>query len=192
METIKEGERTNSVSREEEVSIVEEARRNPQSFSLLYHRYVKQVFYYFVNRVGDSAIAEDLTSQTFLLALQSLKQLHRNDRFAPWLFSIARNQTTDYYRKSSREISFEPEMIAEIFESTESHASVVDKTDLILLQNLVHRLPERDQEMLRLRFVGELTFAQIAIVLRQTENKVKKAYYRLLSQLEKEIEGNNE
>lgn len=79
-------------SEADELALVQAARRDPRLFGELYLRYVERVFRYLYSRVGSVPEAEDLTSQTFLAALESFARLRQDGHFAPWLFAIARSK----------------------------------------------------------------------------------------------------
>lgn len=72
------------------------------NFSELYRKNVTNIYYYLYSRVRNVADAEDLTSQTFVTALENLHTLNDPQRFTPWVFTIARNKAIDFFRKSNR------------------------------------------------------------------------------------------
>ena len=61
-----------------------------------------------------------------------------------------------------------------------------------IVQTLIKKLPEDEQELLRLRFIAELSFSNIARLLHKSEDAVKKSTYRLLARLQSQVEVNNE
>ena len=69
-------------------------------FTELYRRNATNVFYYLYSRVRNVADAEDLTSLTFVTALENLSGLRDPRKFTPWVFTIARNKAFDYFRQS--------------------------------------------------------------------------------------------
>src|SRR5512139_3936307 len=72
-----------------------------EAFAELYRRYLTPVYRFIFRRVGgDVAVAEDLTSQVFLEALDGLSGYRERGRFVAWLFTIARRRLADRYRKS--------------------------------------------------------------------------------------------
>src|SRR5581483_10882781 len=79
---------------------IQAARDDPAAFAPLYYRYRDRVYAYVRTRTNDGDDAFDLTQHVFLQALDALPRYRgRHDVFAAWLFRIARNAVTDYYRR---------------------------------------------------------------------------------------------
>jgi RNA polymerase sigma-70 factor (ECF subfamily) len=157
-------------------------------FTELYRRNAARVFYYLYSRVRNVADAEDLTSQTFVTALENLSRLRDPLKFTPWVFSIARNKAFDFFRKSQRRpvADYDEEL-----EQTKAEGNVLSQADqdrLRDLEGIISRLSPLEQEYLRLRIVADLPFAEIAAILNQPETRVKKKYYRLLERLQAQVE----
>ncbi len=87
--------------------LAERALQEPGAFAGLYDRYLKPVYRYFFLRLGNRPEAEDLTSQVFLAALESLPGYRRGSPFRAWLFGIARRKLADYYRLRRPQVSLE-------------------------------------------------------------------------------------
>jgi RNA polymerase sigma-70 factor (ECF subfamily) len=84
---------------EDEAEVVAAARNgDPAAFARLYGRYVRPIYRYLYSRVGDGADAEDLTSRTFLAALEALTRYRHRGRFAAWIFAIAYRKAMDHFR----------------------------------------------------------------------------------------------
>ncbi len=83
---------SNPPSSENEDSLISDAQRDPVAFTVLYDRYYRPVYRYLYSRVYSTAEAEDLTSQTFLSALEALPRYRHRGFFSAWLFTIAREQ----------------------------------------------------------------------------------------------------
>jgi len=69
---------------------------------------------------------------------------------------------------------------------------VVDRERLLNLDHILALLSDEELDLLRLRNVAELTFAEMAEILSRTEDAIKKKYYRLLARLQNQLEEENE
>ena len=167
---------------DDEASLILAAQHNPALFQAIYERWAAPVYRYFHFRTGETESAEDLTSQLFLSAYQALPRYRHQGHFAAWLFTIARNQVKEYYRKRAREV---PLVQAERLASPADPLAEVARADEIrCLRKLILQLPDAEQELIRLRYVAGLSFADMAIILNRREDAVKKNLYRLQARLQ--------
>jgi RNA polymerase sigma-70 factor (ECF subfamily) len=161
-------------------------RDNPAAFARLYDHYVHTLYKYLLGKTGNVFEAEDLTSQTFLSALEKLPGYREQGHFRAWLFGIARNKWVDFYRQSKRRVSpgdFPPASVEIDFLQ-----DVIQDEKSQVLASLVKKLSGQEGELLRLRLVAELEFHEIAEVMGKNEAAVKKAYYRLIERMKKDME----
>lgn len=170
----------------DELRIIKAARQDPKVFGELYKLYVEQVFRYLFSRIGNVHEAEDVTAQTFLAAFESFDKFRQDGHFASWLFGIARNKAMDHFRQrdqsshmdGSSEIPVEDNILASMIKTEQEEA----------LSKLIQALPEEDRELLRLRFLVDMSFPEIARLLHRNEEAVKKTTYRLLARLHSQLE----
>jgi RNA polymerase sigma-70 factor, ECF subfamily len=174
--------------RADENELVRRAQKDMVQFVVLYDRYVQRVYRFLLARTADIAEAEDLTSQTFLTAMEKLPSYRSDGHFMAWLFTIARNKQVDNFRKYQRRV------VVELDEDiAESHQDLVN--DLIqkerhyALKKILAGLPEKDYELLNLRLAAQMSFAEMGDYLHQNGENVKKAYYRLLERLKAGMES---
>lgn len=161
--------------------LVMTAKQDLRAFGELYLLYAQPVFRYILSRIGSYFEAEDITAQTFLAALEGFPAYRHNGYFASWLFAIARNKVMDYFRRKPELASLDE---AESMPTEGDVLQQVIKTERITaLSKLIAALPEDEQELIRLRYVAELSFAEIGHLLSQKEDTVKKSVYRLLTRL---------
>lgn len=169
--------------------LVTAARQDPQVFGELYLLYVQPVFRYLYSRIGSFPEAEDATAQTFLAALERFPNYRHDGFFASWLFAIARNKSMDYFRRQRKQTSLDE---ADFIPTETNLLQQVIKTEQIAaLEKLIDVLPEEERELIRLRYVAELSFAEIGHLLRQKEDTVKKSLYRLLARLKNQLEDSH-
>jgi RNA polymerase sigma-70 factor (ECF subfamily) len=171
---------------DDEAGILEACRSDTAAFLTLYHRYLGAVYRYVYFRVESRADAEDLVSQIFLAALESLPNYRHRGYFAAWLFAIARRKIADHYRKPRVEPLHS--LADSVTADPDPLSQVITGEMLRCLSTLIARQPAADQELLRLRFAAGLSFEQIAVILRRSPAAVKMSLYRLLSRLEKQLD----
>lgn len=166
--------------------LVAAAKQDLRAFGELYLLYAQPIFRYLFSRIGSLPEAEDATAQTFLAALECFPSYRHDGFFASWLFAIARNKAMDYFRKQSREISLDE---VELIPADANLLQQMIKTErTVALSKLIKALPEDEQELIRLRYVAELSFAEIGRLLGQKEDAVKKKLYRLLARLKIQVD----
>ncbi len=149
------------------------------------------VFRYISYRVGNRNEAEDLTSAVFEKALSAF---HRYDsrKAAPqtWLLTIARNTVTDHLRKSSKRKTMPLDNAIGV-ESTDPPPSeqTESREEYERLQLCLAVLPQREQEIISLKFGGELNNRQIASAIGLSENNVGTILFRAICKLRNCFEG---
>jgi RNA polymerase sigma-70 factor (ECF subfamily) len=170
----------------DEADLVSAAQADPTDFAALYRRYLEPVYRYVRVQVQHPEDAADLTQQIFLQALDALPSYQsRGLPFAAWLFRIARNAVIDgYRRRTGGTMSFE------LLPDDLHPASGTDPLTLVLerereqrLQILVRALPPHKRELLMLRFSGQLSSREIALVVGRSPAAVQKQLTRILLEL---------
>jgi RNA polymerase sigma-70 factor (ECF subfamily) len=159
--------------------------------SKIYRLYVKRVYRYCYARVASAADAEDLTAQIFTEVLEGLHRYRHRGHFAAWLFTIVRRRVADHYRQRRDQVSLDAVehgigTVDGLFPRSDDdplrHAIQSESRERLI--ELVMGLPEKDRELLRLRFAADLTYGEMARVLGRTEGAVKMATHRLIRQLQ--------
>ncbi|HCQ30173.1 MAG TPA: hypothetical protein DIU39_07800, partial [Flavobacteriales bacterium] len=92
---------------EDELTIIERAKTNPQDFKPLYQKYFNDVFRFVLSRTGDIELTKDLVSDVFCKVLQALPNYtyQSPSGFKAWLFKIAYTTTMEFFRKQKKEVS---------------------------------------------------------------------------------------
>jgi RNA polymerase sigma-70 factor (ECF subfamily) len=174
----------------DERALVQAAKQDPGAFGELYQIYVQQVFRYLYSRIGNVQEAEDVTGQTFLAAFESITRFRQDGHFASWLFRIARNKAMDHFRRAKRVVSVED--MEELPAKDDPTAGIIQTEQVQRLALLLEQLYEGERELLRLRFLADMSFGEIAHLLKRKEDTVKKTIYRLLARLHSQAEDDNE
>jgi len=181
-------------------SLVEAARRNPAQFDPLYRKYLAQVYAYALYELADHYAAEDATERTFLRALAALPRFREQARpedgpeastFRVWLFRIARNVVANERRSRRRSPAASLDLALgaglAIADGTDLEADAVTRDEAAEALRAVRTLPDDRRRALVLRFVDEMSTAEIASVLGRSEGAVRVLIHRALGSVAREL-----
>jgi len=174
-----------------ENSLVEAAKRDAEKFSVLYDHYFEGIFNFILRRTDDEPLTADLTSQTFLKALQNLKKYeYRGLPFSAWLYRIASNEINKHYnkQKKKRVFSLEEERLLEIIDHTSEED--FNEEQISLLVKTLKDLTTDVMEVLELRFFEERSFKEISFILNIGESGAKMRLYRAVDKLKEHFKVN--
>lgn len=158
------------------------AARDSTAFAELYGRYLPRVYRYVRAQVGDVHQAQDVTSQTFLAAFESITTFRGTGAFSSWLLTIARHKVIDSKRRQQAVAPLEEAAHVASREPSPEQVAVTHLELERVLRALQTLAPER-AEALALRIFGGLTSAEVAIVMGKNEAAVKMLVYRAVHDL---------
>jgi len=161
-------------------------------FAEIYERYHGAVYTYVFYRVGDQALAEDLTADVFVRAIESAHRLvDRGRPLLAWLYTIARNRVIDHYRRngSTAVLPLEERLSADK-DHTHSATCAADLalTQRALIAALRH-LTEAQRQVILLKFVEGRSNAEVAALLGKREGAIKSLQHRALAALRRTLES---
>jgi RNA polymerase sigma-70 factor, ECF subfamily len=176
--------------------LVEAAQDDPLKFDALYRRYLAQVYSYAYYELGDHHEAEDATERTFLAALTNVGRFEERARpadgegastFRVWLFQIARNTISNQRRGRRRRPEAPLEAAALVADPLDLEAGVAVRDEVTAAWNAVGRLPADRRRALVLRFVEEMSTAEIAGILGRSEGAVRVLIHRALRSVARDL-----
>ncbi len=164
----------------------------PVDWDTVFAELLPKVYCYFCYRVGEGPLAEDLTAATFEKAWAKRTRYRRDlSSFATWVFTIARNTATDHFRTARAALPLvEVERWPEKGASPE--AVVEQRERFALLARCIGQLPEREQEILSLKYGAGLNHGEIAGMTGLTASHVGVILHRAVQQLRVKLEEKDE
>ena len=158
-----------------------------EAFGLVYDRYVDQIYRYLYYRVGSHALAEDLTSETFLRALRRIDSFtYTGKDIGAWFTTIARNLVTDHVKSSRFKLEVSTADMLDADRGDDGiETQVIDRLRDAALLDAVRRLKPEQQECIVLRFLQGLSVAETSGVMGRSEGAVKQLQLRAVRALAK-------
>jgi RNA polymerase sigma-70 factor (ECF subfamily) len=163
---------------------------NEAKLAGLYDEYYDKISRYVYVRIGDKTEAEDIASEVFLKALDSLKNYkERGIPMPAWLFRIAHNLVVDHLRRTTK-FKRVPIEDVEIIDKADPQAAAEKNIELEMVNKAMLGLTEEQREVIRLRFFGGLTSREVGNLLNKTDGAVREMQRAALEKL-RNILGEN-
>jgi len=203
---VEEGTRPARLDRDR--GLVEAARRDPSRFDALYRKYLAQVYSYAYYELRDHHAAEDATGRIFMQALVGLPRFEERvdafiaartpataadsaelSTFRVWLFRIARNVVANERRRDRRRPISSLDEAAGFTAPGDVVETAAARETVDAAWQAVARLPEDRRRAVILRFVDEMSTAEIAAVLDRSEGAVRVLLHRALRSVAEDLRG---
>jgi RNA polymerase sigma-70 factor (ECF subfamily) len=177
---------TRSCQVQDEASLIRRAQqRDEMALTQLYEENFDKIYRYVVLKIGDRTEAEDMTQQVFLNALKSISSYKfKGMPFSSWLFRIAHNQIVDYYRKKSRRATVPLDETIAVGHS-DPWQMAERKVEIEEVARAAKKLTRAQQEVISLRFAGDLSIAEVAKVMGRSEGAIKALQHSAIAALRK-------
>jgi RNA polymerase sigma-70 factor (ECF subfamily) len=170
---------------EDDVLVVAAASGDKEAFGRIYERFSQRVFRHAYFLTGDPALAEDITGQVFLKALEAIPRYEtRGVPFIAWLLRITGNMVINH-KKSHKNNGHA--QLPESLETNDAHASpelcAETKLDGQRVWREVRKLPCEQRMVITMRFVDDLGYPDIAVMLGKSVGAVRVIQFRALANL---------
>lgn len=161
-----------------------------QSIEEIYNEHSNTLYKYLLYLTKNEDIAEDLTQETFAIAVKEINKFKGECKVSVWLCQIAKHL---WYKKIKKDkhISFE-ELNDEIEDYARVEDIVFENEQKIEIFKNMQKLDETSREVMYLRMIGNLNFIEIAEILGKTPNWARVTYYRAKQKIREVIENGKE
>lgn len=166
----------------DEATLAREARIDVEAFAELYRRYANNVYRYHMAHTGNVKDAEDLTSQTFMAALEGIRSYRGSGSFVAWLMGIAARKRALFFRGRRPEFPIEAALHSPSLDPATDQAAF-HRLQIQTISRALKQLSPGRAEAIVLRFFGGLTHSQTGHVLGKSEAAVKMLLARGLQDL---------
>ena len=168
-----------------------------QVFSQAYDQYVEKIYRFVFLKVNSPEIAEDLTSETFVKGWQAFQQksqenpVNQIENLQAFLYQIARNLVTDFYREKG---AVNPVSIENCKEMADPQANLEEKvavlSDMDIVKTALTVLKDDYQNVIIWHYLNDLSIKEVAKMLDRTEDATRVLLHRALKTLREAINRN--
>lgn len=161
-----------------------------QAFEALYDRYNKRLFHFILRFVGERDLAEDILQETFLRIFKKRKSYRKAGHFSAYLFTIGRNLCHDALKTWEKRhiLSSQEDYVEKAIDLSKGTSEILEETEISrTVQREIHTLPRDLREILLLNKYSELSYEEIARIVKSTPAAVKQKAYRAMLALRKKL-----
>ncbi len=162
---------------------------NKAAFGVLYERYVGRIYTYIYYRTGNKHDAEDLTARVFYRAIEHIGRYdQRGVPFSAWLYRIAHNLVANWHRDRQRRQEVPIDDVVNLQAKLESpELAMLNRMDVDRMMRVIKSLSPERQELIILKFVQDMSNAEIGRIMQRSEGAIKSLYHRTLLSLRDDL-----
>lgn len=158
-------------------------------FDQIYSTYFKSVYLYVMQLSGNEHIAEEITSETFFKAINSIDRFRGDCDMRVWLCQIAKNTYYSYLKKNRKELSIDESGLQNIADPDDCiDVQIGEQEETRLIRIILHDMSDPYKEVFMWRVFGELSFKEIADLYGRTDNWACVTYYRARKMIQSRLE----
>lgn len=154
-------------------------------------RYDNRIFSFVYKIVRNREAAMEITQDVILKAIKYISSYNSDKNFITWIFTIAKNSTYDYMRKtikSNNIVSIDSHEAQQVFHSDTPEWTYQCKESFLELISLIDALPEKYKVLIQMKYMLELNYEEISNMLQIPVHKVQSRLYMARKKLQNEIE----
>jgi len=166
----------------DEIQLAREAISSVDAFAELYRRHVTRVYRYHIVHTGNLKDAEDLTSQTFIAALEGIRAFRGNSSFGAWIMGIASGKRLMFFRGRKPDLPRDA-VLYYPNPSLPTDKAALQRLQLEAVARALRQIAPERAEAISLSYFGGLSNSEVSRLLNKSEAAVKMLISRGLQDL---------
>ena len=149
-----------------------------EHFREIYEANVQEVYRFLLSLCRDEHLAEELTQETFVKAIERIDTFRGDCKISVWLCQIGKHLFYRQYQKGKHRAELEPEHLDPILQEPSPEGDLLRSAESSEILRHLHTLEEPYKEVFTLRALGEVPYAQISALFGKTESWARVTYHR--------------
>ena len=168
---------------DEEKLVIGAKKLDPEAWRRIYDRDYRKIYTFIYRRVGNSSLAEDLTSGVFLRALEGIaKYKYQGFTLTAWFLAISRNLVADHFRRTGR--APEQPLDLDVASGKPTPEQLVEGTwQRGVLYRAMEHLNEEQRQVVTLRFIDGLSTSEVGHLMNRRGGAVRALQHRAIASL---------
>jgi len=158
-----------------------------KEFSKIFNQCINKIYRFIFLKVNSQEVAQDLCSETFLKGWESYKNNSNIENPSAFLYRIARNLITDYYREKGRTNFVSPEIVPLVDPNPGIEEKIAFNSDLDEIRSALVKLSDNYQNVIIWHYLDDLPIPKVAKMLDKSEQTTRVTLHRALKALRNEI-----
>jgi len=155
-------------------------------FAELYDTYIERIYAFLLSRTRNKALAQDITSHTFMKAIEKIKTFDASrGTFSAWLYRIARNTLIDYFRTHKDTVDIDD--VWGISDDTDTIKNAHARLQIETIRAYLQKLDPDQRDVVLMRVWDELSYKEIAHIMNKSEGSCKMMFSRTVEKMQKDL-----
>lgn len=149
-----------------------------ERFRQIYEENVNEVYRFLLSLCRDEHLAEELTQETFVRALDRIDTFRGDCKISVWLCQIAKHLFYRHYKRNRNMIDFEAEQIDRITQAESPEGEFLLQAESQEIMQWVHKLEEPYKDVFMLHIFGGISLKEISLLYGKSDSWARVTYYR--------------
>lgn len=153
------------------------------SFTLIYNKYKKGLYYYVYKSLNCAMASEDIVQNVFLKLFENLNKIKNKNAVGGWIFKTAQNEIYQKFRDKARDKEVEAYDENSLKDGKDLMTEIEEKELKSIIENELNKIPADQREVFILREYSGLSYKEIADIMEIDENTIKSRLYHTRQKL---------
>lgn len=169
---------------EDIIARLKDEKERAAAFSVIVNRYSQQIYWHIRRMVLSHDDANDLVQNTFIKAWTNIDKFRGDSKISTWLYRIAINETLNFLGKNQNNTVSINSPEGSIAEQLESDTHFNGERADALLQEAIHRLPEKQRLTFNMKYYEEMKYEEMSEILGTSVGALKASYHIAVKKIE--------